>query len=93
MEPCTQCGIRVAQHPVVAIMNEEDVKAHPYAKLEDALEIVEANGSKWAAMPVCAACHQAPRLKSHFHMRNGNWQTGLRLAGSNNIGGAPIIRK
>jgi hypothetical protein len=94
MEACTQCGIRTpGQHPFVAIMNRDDVAAHPYARVEDAIEVREQKATfdgvekviTWLSMPMCAPCHKAPTLKAHYHER-ANAQTGLMRAGSNNLG-------
>lgn len=80
MEACAQCGVVAEVHPVVIIMHADDAeKTHADTAVIDCDP-----GGTWAALPVCAPCHQAPRLKGHFFMRN-DAPLALRMANFHNV--------
>ena len=78
MEKCVQCGALAREHPIVAIM-----------KLDETLgmEALDFGGvdNGFMAMAMCAKCHQAPKLKAHYHLRAHLGQ-GLAHAGSSDLG-------
>jgi len=84
METCYQCKTSEAKtQPIVCVMQKSQVDPQD---LKSAIaKGIGADDKEWLAMPVCANCHQHPKLKGHFFMR-GQAKIALRNAGSSDLG-------
>jgi len=91
METCYGCGAKAESHPIIGVVNKDDVKAGT-AVLENPDE-----GSDFVGVPVCAACHVDPEhrtahdLKAHFFSAGPGAIRALVMAGSSDLGSGPAF--
>ena len=71
MEVCTQCRKQAEKQLMVAVMRFDKKTAVNAIGVDP--------GKNWMAMPMCADCHQQPKLKAHYFRRE-DAVIALRLA-------------
>jgi hypothetical protein len=84
LEQCVQCGASSTRHPVAIVMNIKDVMTlEEDGRKRHVIELRDASG--FATLPICVACHRAPKYKGHYFFRQ-NASMGLECAGSSDLG-------
>ncbi len=82
LKACAGCGVYAPQHPMIAVMKEEDVRS--------GVEKSAPGPYGFVAVSVCKTCHENPEhrafpIKGHFFYADQR-DVAVRLAGSNVIG-------